>query len=89
MTEQIAVWNDWVNGYVWGLPLIILLIGTGLLLTVITGFAEFVADSLSDNIKAAGDVAEIIKAADRAAALTWAEVANGTRNVYHSLGVDL
>ncbi len=39
MTEQIAAWNDWVNGYVWGLPLIILLIGTGLLLTVITGGA--------------------------------------------------
>lgn len=41
MTEQIAAWNDWVNGYVWGLPLIILLIGTGLLLTVITGGAQF------------------------------------------------
>jgi AGCS family alanine or glycine:cation symporter len=41
MTEQIAAWNDWVNGYVWGLPLIILLIGTGLVLTVLTGGAQF------------------------------------------------
>jgi AGCS family alanine or glycine:cation symporter len=41
MTEQIAAWNDWLNGYVWGLPLIILLIGTGLVLTVLTGGAQF------------------------------------------------
>src|SRR5919106_4180801 len=41
MTEQIAAWNDWLNGYVWGLPMIVLLIGTGLLLTVITGGAQF------------------------------------------------
>jgi AGCS family alanine or glycine:cation symporter len=41
MTEQIASWNEWLNGYVWGLPMIALLIGTGLLLTVITGGAQF------------------------------------------------
>lgn len=41
MTEQIAAWNSWLNGYVWGLPMIILLIGTGLLLTVLTGAAQF------------------------------------------------
>ena len=41
MAEQIAAWNEWLNGYVWGLPLIILLIGTGLLLTVLTGGAQF------------------------------------------------
>ena len=41
MTEQIAAWNDWLNGYVWGLPMIVLLIGTGLLLTVLTGAAQF------------------------------------------------
>ena len=41
MTEQIASWNDWLNGYVWGLPMIVLLIGTGLLLTVLTGGAQF------------------------------------------------
>jgi AGCS family alanine or glycine:cation symporter len=41
MTEQITKWNDWLNGYVWGLPIIVLLIGTGLLLTVLTGGAQF------------------------------------------------
>ena len=41
MTEQIARWNEWLNGYVWGWPMIGLLIGTGLLLTVITGGAQF------------------------------------------------
>lgn len=41
MTEQIAAWNDWLNGYVWGFPMIVLLIGTGLLLTVLTGGAQF------------------------------------------------
>jgi AGCS family alanine or glycine:cation symporter len=41
MTDQIAAWNDWLNGYVWGLPMIVLLIGTGLLLTVLTGGAQF------------------------------------------------
>ena len=41
MSEQIVAWNEWLNGYVWGLPLIVLLIGTGLLLTIITGGAQF------------------------------------------------
>jgi AGCS family alanine or glycine:cation symporter len=41
MNAQITAWNDWVNGYVWGLPMIILLIGTGLLLTVLTGGVQF------------------------------------------------
>jgi AGCS family alanine or glycine:cation symporter len=41
MTEQIVAWNDWLNGYVWGLPIIVLLIGTGLLLTVLTGGVQF------------------------------------------------
>jgi AGCS family alanine or glycine:cation symporter len=41
MVEQIATWNEWLNGYVWGLPMIVLLIGTGLLLTVLTGGAQF------------------------------------------------
>jgi AGCS family alanine or glycine:cation symporter len=41
MSEQIAAWNDWLNGYVWGLPMIVLLIGTGLLLTLLTGGAQF------------------------------------------------
>ncbi|MEW6321573.1 MAG: sodium:alanine symporter family protein [Acidobacteriota bacterium] len=40
MTDQLASWNDWLNGYVWGLPMIVLLIGTGALLTVLTGAAQ-------------------------------------------------
>ena len=41
MLETLAAWNSWLNGYVWGLPMIILLMGTGVLLTVITGGAQF------------------------------------------------
>src|ERR671915_2451714 len=41
MLEQIAAWNGWLNGYVWGWPTIVLLLGTGLLLTLITGGAQF------------------------------------------------
>jgi alanine or glycine:cation symporter, AGCS family len=39
--EQLTTWNEWLNGYVWGLPMIVLLIGTGLLLTILTGAAQF------------------------------------------------
>ena len=38
--ELIATWNSWLNGYVWGLPTIVLLVGTGLLLTILTGAAQ-------------------------------------------------
>jgi AGCS family alanine or glycine:cation symporter len=41
MTELIAAANGWLNGYVWGWPMILLLIGTGILLTVITGGVQF------------------------------------------------
>lgn len=41
MTDSIAAWNAWLNGLVWGLPTIVLLVGTGVLLTVLTGFAQF------------------------------------------------
>ena len=41
MTDSIAAWNAWLNGIVWGLPTIVLLVGTGVLLTVLTGFAQF------------------------------------------------
>jgi AGCS family alanine or glycine:cation symporter len=39
--EQIAAWNGWLNGYVWGWPTIALLLGTGVLLTVLTGGVQF------------------------------------------------
>ena len=37
MLETIASSNSWLNGYVWGAPMIVLLMGTGLLLTILTG----------------------------------------------------
>ena len=41
MTEGLTAANSWLNGYVWGWPMIVLLVGTGLLLTVITGGVQF------------------------------------------------
>jgi len=41
MLDTIAQWNSWLNGYVWGAPMMILLIGTGVLLTVLTGAVQF------------------------------------------------
>ncbi len=41
MLEQIAAANSWLNGYVWGWPIIVLLVGTGVVLTVLTGFVQF------------------------------------------------
>ncbi|MGH8197462.1 MAG: alanine/glycine:cation symporter family protein [Steroidobacteraceae bacterium] len=41
MLETIESVNSWLNGYVWGTPMIVLLIGTGVLLTVVTGAAQF------------------------------------------------
>jgi len=41
MLERLASINTWLNGYVWGLPLIILLMGTGVLLTVLTRGVQF------------------------------------------------
>lgn len=34
--EAVTKVNDWVNGVVWGLPMIIMILGTGILLTVRT-----------------------------------------------------
>ena len=41
MQQQIADWNALLNALVWGWPMIVLLLGTGLLLTVVTGGAQF------------------------------------------------
>ncbi|MDH7511666.1 MAG: sodium:alanine symporter family protein [Clostridiales bacterium] len=41
MIEAIARWNTWLNSYVWGTPMIVLLIGTGLLLTILTRGIQF------------------------------------------------
>ena len=41
MTDAIAQWNTWLNGYVWGPPMIALLVGTGIVLTILTGGIQF------------------------------------------------
>ena len=41
MTETLQRLNSTLNGYVWGWPMIVLLMGTGLLLTVLTGAIQF------------------------------------------------
>ena len=41
MTDALAQWNTWLNGYVWGSPMIVLLVGTGIVLTVLTGGIQF------------------------------------------------
>jgi AGCS family alanine or glycine:cation symporter len=41
MTDLLARWNAALNGIVWGPPMLILLIGTGVLLTVLTGAIQF------------------------------------------------
>jgi AGCS family alanine or glycine:cation symporter len=41
MTELLARWNTVLNGIVWGPPMLVLLIGTGALLTVLTGAIQF------------------------------------------------
>src|SRR5215218_3618951 len=41
MLDQIAYINGLLDAWIWGLPLIVLLLGTGLLLTVLTGGVQF------------------------------------------------
>src|SRR3990172_4186195 len=41
MIELITQWNAAVNRIVWGPPMLILLMGTGVVLTVLTGFIQF------------------------------------------------
>ena len=38
--EKITAVNDSVNGFVWGLPMLILLVGTGILMTCLTKFFQ-------------------------------------------------
>lgn len=40
MIQLITDWNGWLNGYVWGWPMIVLLIGAGIVLTLLTGVAQ-------------------------------------------------
>ena len=41
MTDLITRWNSVLNSFVWGPPMLILLVGTGVVLTVLTGFVQF------------------------------------------------
>src|SRR5512138_3494184 len=41
MIELLQRLNSTLNGYVWGWPMIVLLMGTGLLLTILTGGVQF------------------------------------------------
>jgi AGCS family alanine or glycine:cation symporter len=40
MLDALAAANAWLNGYVWGWPTIVLLLGTGVILTVATGAVQ-------------------------------------------------
>jgi len=41
MLEQLTAWNSWLNGLVWGWPAIALLLGSGVVLTIVTGGVQF------------------------------------------------
>jgi alanine or glycine:cation symporter, AGCS family len=41
MLEILASWNSALNALVWGMPMIVVLVGTGVLLTLLTGGAQF------------------------------------------------
>jgi AGCS family alanine or glycine:cation symporter len=41
MIDLIARWNAALNGLVWGPPMLVLLVGTGVLLTILTGAVQF------------------------------------------------
>jgi AGCS family alanine or glycine:cation symporter len=41
MLDAITSANSWLNGYVWGVPMLVLLMGTGVLLLFVTGGVQF------------------------------------------------
>ena len=60
VVESITKVNDAVNGVVWGWPMIILILGTGILLTVLTKFLQIrkfgasVNETLGDTFRSIG-----------------------------------
>ena len=40
MVELITNVNSAVNGFVWGIPMLVLLVGTGILMTALTNFFQ-------------------------------------------------
>ena len=41
MVEFITNVNSAVNGFVWGVPMLVLLVGTGILMTILTKFSSY------------------------------------------------
>ena len=41
MVDMVTSINSAINGFVWGVPMMILIVGTGVYLTVFTGFLQF------------------------------------------------
>lgn len=41
MVELIANVNNAINGFVWGVPMLVLLVGTGILMTILTKFSSY------------------------------------------------
>src|SRR5688500_10961983 len=41
MIDLLTQANAWLNGLVWGPPMLVLLVGTGVLLTIVTGAVQF------------------------------------------------
>jgi AGCS family alanine or glycine:cation symporter len=65
MLDTFTKANDWLNGIVWGLPMLVLLMGTGVLLLFVTGGVQFrhigsalgeVLGKLRDRTAGAGNV---------------------------------
>ena len=40
MVELITNVNNTINGFVWGVPMLVLLVGTGILMTILTNFFQ-------------------------------------------------
>ena len=57
--------NDWLNGLVWGWPMIILILGTGILLTILTKFLQVRKFGLSCKETIVPTIASIAKKKDK------------------------
>ena len=57
--------NDWLNGLVWGWPMIILILGTGIVLTILTKFLQVRKFGTSCNETIVPTVKSIVKKKDK------------------------
>lgn len=62
--EMVVSFNDWLNGIVWGPPMLILIVGTGIFLTTMTGFFQVTKFGLWWK----GTAAKLLQKQDKAAA---------------------